>query len=382
MTTYQITLTTLSPLHIGDGQELRQGFDFVVRHTTTPNGKITHTCCLDENALLEAKAGQIRPDQSGNYPIPERLLTDQDIQSGQFFRYILRGQPRSAKVDARIRSMIKDVESIPYIPGSSLKGAIRTGLAWSGFREVIPQWNRSDIGNRKEWAGQDIEHRLFGRNPNYDIMRAIQVSDLFPVEDIAKNMAVLNIQVMTRRALAAPIEVEAILAGAVFKGTIKVDDTLFSSQMEPVLQFSKRKKWLDELMPRLQRHSQHRIDQLLAWFTNAQNGERLAEFYSKLTPINTGAQRAAIQLGWGAGWDAKTFGDHLQTNPELFERLVSDFRMNKTGPGGRGRHAGDPFPKSKRTMILVERDRDGRPVIIPARPMGWVLIELTEVPHA
>jgi len=130
------------------------------------------------------------------------------------------------------------------------------------------------------------------------------------------------------------------------------------------------------------RHSQHRIDQLLAWFTNAQNGERLAEFYSKLAPINTGAQRAAIQLGWGEGWDAKTFGDHLQTNPELFERLVSDFRMNKMGPGGRGRHAGDPFPKSKRTMILVERDRDGRPVIIPARPMGWVLIELTEVPYA
>jgi len=384
MTNYRITLTTLSPLHIGDGTELRQGFDFVVRQTTTTSGgTLTQTCRLDEDSLLDAKASQIRPDRTGAYPVPGTLLSADDIQEGRFFRYVLRGRPRTSNVDGRLRSMMKDVYGVPYIPGSSLKGALRTGLAWSGWHEVIQQVTRADIGNRREWAGQDLEHKLFGRDPNHDLLRALQVSDLHPTSDIHKRLAVINVQVMTRRGQAAPIEVEAVLADAAFSGTLKIDDTLFSPMAEPELHFASRRQWLDELIPRVQRHSQHRLQQLHDWFAAADQGEGIAGFYQQLLNANlTGSSQAVIQMGWGAGWDAKTFGSHLQADEHLFERLVTDYRMNRAGRNGAARQVGDPFPKSKRVMMLAEQQPNGTWVAKPARPMGWVLLQLEETDHA
>jgi CRISPR-associated protein Csm5 len=40
------------------------------------------------------------------------------------------------------------------------------------------------------------------------------------------------------------------------------------------------------------------------------------------------------------------------------------------------RREGDPFPKSRRVAILVQRQADGRLLVTPARPLGWVLVEL------
>ena len=124
MSVYQVKLQTLSPVHIGDGGELRQGFDFMVR------GNATYR--LNEDAILQAKEAQVRPDRYGHYPTPGALLQEADYERDAYFRYILRGAARSAKLDARLKSFIKDVYDRPYIPGSSLKGALRTALAWTG----------------------------------------------------------------------------------------------------------------------------------------------------------------------------------------------------------------------------------------------------------
>ena len=128
MTVYKVSLQTLSPVHIGDGNELRQGFDFMVR------GNATYR--LNEDAILQAKENLVRPDRAGHYPTPGALLSEADYERDGYFRYILRGAARSGKMDARVKSFIKDVYDRPYIPGSSLKGALRTALAWTGWSEV------------------------------------------------------------------------------------------------------------------------------------------------------------------------------------------------------------------------------------------------------
>ena len=80
---------------------------------------------------------------------------------------------------------------------------------------------------------------------------------------------------------------------------------------------------------------------------------------------------AFVQLGWGAGWDGKTFWTHLQSDPRLFEELVRDFRMHKAAPGSPPRKEGDPFPRSKRAAMGVKGG-----VARPVAPFGWVLVEL------
>lgn len=363
MTVYNVKLQTLSPLHIGDGDELRLNFDYVVHEN--------HTYRLNEDAILFAKESSLKPDRQGHYPTPGELLTVADFENGELFRYVLRGAARSGKTDARMKSFIKDVYDRPYIPGSSLKGALRTALAWTGWEDVNPKVDRGSIGDRKAWAGQKLERKLFGADPNHDLLRALHVSDLFGPKEAGGKLMVVNAQVLTKRTAQSPIELETLGGEVSFSGSLTVDEALFKPFAEKELGFSNRKHWLDELALRAQKHSSARIAELAAWFEEAdQSYSAIAKFYRQLSEAQLSSNQAFMQIGWGAGWDGKTFWTHLQKDARLFETLVEDFRMNKASRTNH-REAGDAFPRSKRAAMVVKQG-----VARAAAPFGWVLIEL------
>lgn len=364
MTVYTLTLTTLSPLHIGDGGELAQGFDYLVRQGRTYR--------LNVDAILAARGAQMRPDRYGNYPLPSQLLQAADLENPAFFRYSLSGFPRSGKADARLHSCIKDVYDCTYIPGSSLKGALRTALAWNGWDEVNPHLDRGAIGRSRSWAGQPLERKLFGSNPNHDLLRALQVSDLSGSRKPGHRLAVINAQVLTQHSNGTPVELEAIAGDMRFKGSLKIDETLFNSMAEPELGFANRRHWLEELFPRVQKHSQARIHALLNWFEQSDGYADVARFYRQLAAAELPANQALVQLGWGTGWDGKTFWTHLQKDADLFDQLVIDFRMQKVGRGAPLRRHGEPFPRSKRAVMKV---LEGHASALA--PLGWVLLEIT-----
>jgi CRISPR-associated protein Csm5 len=362
MTVYTLTLRTLSPLHIGDGDELKQDFDFVTH--------ANRTWRINEDVLLHAKENLLRPDRAGHYPAPGKLLSETDYESATFFRYVLKGTPRSAKTDARVKSFIKDVYDRPYIPGSSLKGALRTALAWNGWNEVNPSLN--DIGTRRAWAGQQIERKMFGAKPNLDLMRAVHVADLTGPDQAGGNLILVNAQVLTKKSSGSPIELEAIPGDVSFNGSLTIDDVLFSPMAEPILHFGNRKHWLDEMMKRVQAHSLSRILELARWFESAsENYPAIAKFYRQLAEAGLESNQALVQIGWGAGWDGKTFGTHLQQDKMRFEKIIQDFRMHKASKDSPPRKPGDAFPRSKRAAMVV-KDK----VATAAAPFGWALIEM------
>ncbi len=184
-------------------------------------------------------------------------------------------------------------------------------------------------------------------------------------------MLIANAQVLTKRSAGSPVELEALAGDNAFSGTITVDDVLFSAFAERELGFSNRRHWLDELTQRAQAHSKARILQLAEWFERADNCEDVARFYRKLAAAKPGPNQALLQIGWGAGWDGKTFWTRLQADPLLFEQLVRDFNLHRAGRNSPPRKAGDPFPRSKRAAMLI-RERVAR----AAAPFGWVLLEL------
>ncbi len=365
MSQHRISLTTLSPLHIGDGDELRLQFDIVVRDKRTYR--------INEDTLLRAKEDQLRrPRRDGSYPLPGELLRDADWHNAAFFRYVLRGYPRSKKPYAEVKSFIKDVYDRPYIPGSSLKGAIRTALAWNGWEEVKPEVNSQELGRSRSWAGQKLERKIFGRNPNYDLLRALQVSDLFGPEKAGEGLVLLNAQVLTKKSAGSPIELEALRGNVEFRGTLKIDDLLFEMPEAQKLGFASRRHWLTELTARVQKHSRTRIKELQVWFENA-NQPRVAAFYSQLYNAALKENQALVQIGWGSGWDGKTFGTHLQEDPYLFEKIVKTFRLHKRQRNAPPRKVGDPFPRSKRAVMKVA-GKDSYAVA----PFGWALLTLEE----
>ncbi|GAB4483197.1 MAG: hypothetical protein Kow0088_26320 [Anaerolineales bacterium] len=366
MTTYQLALRTLSPVHIGSGEEWRLGFNFILA-----NGQ---TWILDEDAILQAKAEQLRPDSRGHYPLLGKLLTEADLKNPTFFRYILPGQPPSQREDARLKAFIKDPFDRPYIPGSSLKGAFRTALAWSGWKELrLPRLSRNDIGRDRSWAGKPLEKKLFGNDPNHDLLRALQVSDLQGPQKAGQGLVALRAQVLTQRAVQAPIGLEALGGDVQFQGSLTIDEFLFTG-IAAKLGFSDRKHWLDELLQRAQKHSQARLKRLVEWFEAirppAPSAERVSGFYRQLLNASLAPNQALLQIGWGAGWDGKTFWTHLRVDPQLFETIVRDFRLDKAGRQSK-RRPGDPFPTSRR--VATSGKKDG---LKPIAPFGWVLVEI------
>lgn len=363
MTVYQVSLTTLSPLHIGDGDELKQDFDFVARDGRTYR--------INEDAVLLARQNRLVPNQAGKYPPPGGLIGNDDLNNAEFIRYSLKGVPRSAKTDARVKSFIKDIHDRPYIPGSSLKGALRTALAWTGWQETKVSLN--DItGRSRAWAGQPLERKIFGANPNLDLLRALHVSDLNGPQSAGGRLVLVNAQVLTKKSMGSPIELEAVAGEVPFNGTLTIDDALFSPMAEDILHFSNRKHWLDELMKRTQAHSAARINELAHWFeSSSENFHAVAKFYRTLSNAKIADNQALVQIGWGSGWDGKTFWTHLQQDKTRFERIVQDYRLHKAVKNSPPRKPGDEFPRSKRAAVVI---RNG--VASVAAPFGWVLMEI------
>src|SRR5690606_18415556 len=109
------------------------------------------------------------------------------------FRYVLQGTPRSSAEGAQVREQVKDAYDRPYLPGSSLKGALRTVLAWSIWRERKLQPDARQLQRRRAWAASSYEKAIFGRSPNHDLLRALQVSDSQPLDAAA--LMIANVRV-------------------------------------------------------------------------------------------------------------------------------------------------------------------------------------------
>ncbi len=197
------------------------------------------------------------------------------------------------------------------------------------------------------------------------------MADLHGSTQAGGGLLIVNAQVLTKRTAQSPIEMEALPGDVTFSGSITIDETLFSDAAEKVLHFRNRRHWLNELTARAQAHSMARIAELLEWFEKADQAyAAVAKFYRQLSAAQLGPNQALVQLGWGSGWDGKTFWTHIQKDPALFERLVEDFRMNKAGRSST-REIGDPFPRSKRAAMVM---KDGRSLAVA--PFGWALLEL------
>lgn len=93
MTQLNFTLQTLTPIFIGSGEELRKDFDFAIHDGGTYR--------LNSDVIFEKK---YRPN--GSF-VPGRLLDKDDFRKREFFRYAVRGTPRSEKTDARLMACIK-----------------------------------------------------------------------------------------------------------------------------------------------------------------------------------------------------------------------------------------------------------------------------------
>ena len=241
-------------------------------------------------------------------------------------------------------------------------------MAWDGFQEKQLALRVSDIKSGRSWAGQSYERQIFGANPNFDLLRALQVADS---EGVAQEtLHIVNAQVVTgSEKMGSPIELEAIWTDTTIKTTITLDTYLHSPTAERTLNFAERWQWLETMPAIARKWAGEHLKRERDWF-RTRKYEGISQLYGQMLGIlernRLTENQFFLQIGWGGGWNDKTIGYPLQSNKTEWEKLLNDKRLS---PARFRRNAGDLFPKSRRVMMINRQ---------VAAPFGWCLVEMKE----
>ncbi len=370
---YQAKITVLTPLHIGSGRDLLNEYDYAVYKG--------HTWRLNEDVLLEAQDldDPKLADRLAGIP-PAQLLREHDFQpDSALFRYVIRGTPRSKAPGAQVREQLKDVYDRPYLPGSSLKGALRTALGWKRWQVLGLRPDVQNLNRKREFAAQWYEQELFsehsGKAPNKDTFRALHVADSAPVS--ADRLILVNARVLNRGgALGSPIELEAIRPDTVFEAELKIDTALFSAWAKRHHLDLKGDDLLLDLSTVVREYATRLLQRQAAWFGQISGANKTAQYCRDLAKTALPSGAFFLQIGWGGGWESKTFGDHLQADQQFMESILRPPKEGGYGLARGRRKPGDPFPKSRRVLVQVQRAPSGQTHETPLYPLGWVLVEM------
>jgi len=346
---FDLHVRLLTPVHIGSGRELLNQYDYAVHRGRTWR--------LNEDALLDAQNVQDLELAARIARLPPATLLDPKrdfVSDNGLFRYVLRGAPRSSAAGASVREQLKDLYDRPYLPGTSLKGALRTALAWVGWGELGLRPDRRELVPNPRFAARNYERRILGRDPNHDLLRALHVGDSAPVE--AENLILVNAQVLHQSgALGSPIELEAIRPETAFRLPLKIDLALFSAWAgRNRLQHA---NWLRDLPAVVRRHTAQRLDQEVSWFGPVGNARLIADLYRQLKSVRLPNRAFLLQVGWGTGWDDKTFGSHLREDEAFMEGILAPRRSGGYGIARGTADRAIPFPKVDAYWSTQEDDR-------------------------
>jgi len=350
---YRLRIETLSPLHVGAG-----GADLQRR---TPDflrvdGQLV---VIDPDRLVDVLGpGQIDRLAAG---LPLSKLLDELSKDERLALAAYTLQDPGGEVTT-IHPHIKLPGARPYLPGSSLKGALRTGLAWALLSDGIVRARGRDLGRSRFRADDRLERALFGSDPNHDLLRALHVGDSEGAtwRDGLRldQVAVYSIRQrsLVPKAPSFRFHLECIPEGVTLTADARRDNFILQPRHARVLRFGPRLGYLLRLPAHANRMAQELIRQERDFF-HRYGPRTLVAFYDRMggTLAELDHDRAClVQVGWGTGWTGKTVGSALAE--VVLNEIKARYRM--------GRH-GAVFPKTRR---LVERDFE------PRMPLGWLRV--------
>ena len=384
--TYQLQVIT--PVHIGSGETLNQidgcyangswyhiDLDKVLEHPST-----------NLNALTSEMA-----DRNFRW---QRHLQQHDADLSELSAYSL-PCPQSPE-EVEIREAIKSVGNRPYIPGSTLKGAIRTALLGEmlsksnlvydqSLQQLETTIDRGARGNpRREQPGRRIESLAFGKDPNRDLLRALQVSDTEPLESDALEIGMAWTVTLNRNdQLVQKIEgnreyknfIQQFQSNQRLTFTLKIDELLFRKREKERLNFNDLQEEALQSIAKICRSETEKYTQDERDFFSHYKLLEIANCYDELIDLNNtlSEDEFLLQIGWGTGYHAQTVASLFTTDDEdsrddLWMDLRERFQLGESR-SQRDEYDEREFPKTRRVLY---RGRN------PIAPLGWIKISPVE----
>ena len=278
---------------------------------------------------------------------------------------------------SEVREHIKTKEEA-YIPGSSVKGAIRTAILWWVLKNDPNRFNRAKrhlenlVRSRdrvdKKRVADEIEKEVFGIDPTHDLLKALQVSDTNAVA--TNNLKIEEVRTLTTTPRGHNWKsfytyVEALKPGTKLVLETKIDEFLLEDDAASELHFENKKRLVREIPRICNEFADMFIEDEMRFFRQYNRPGELddvLEFYEMLRERRE-EDSFLLHLAWGSGWHGMTIGRLLQEEPDLdFFRLRKRFSL--------GKRRNQPFfvsefPKTRRIVF-----EDGK----PKYPLGWLKI--------
>ena len=340
--TLPCVVTVRTPVHIGSGAVLRKDADYIVE----PAGAAKQVRVVDvERALTTLGREQLGSMQGGAVAAAVARGARERVT-----RHVL---PYRGPDPGEIREQLALADGTPYLPGSSLKGALRTAL----LAAVLERRG----GALPAVTGPDVEELALGALPNArpqnrDMLRLLRLSDFVP-ERPAGVLALLRLEARPLRPPAGrgrqgiPIWCEALAPGTWLRGTLTLER---GSALEGALAADQREA-LDDYLGRIAAFAARVAD-----FEHESYAAAASLAPPVIREIIAGHGRAGPEvwcnLGWGGGWHTKTVASVLPPDQRLAaaQRVRERFRAGGPVPS--------PFPSSRRVAFSEQGET----------PMGWV----------
>nr|WP_302755560.1 type III-A CRISPR-associated RAMP protein Csm5 [uncultured Megasphaera sp.] len=196
-------LTCISPIHIGNGELLKQ-YEYIFTKDRNQQriyflDKAKWMTFLVRHDLIDDYAQSVFSGRMNLYGwlqsqrIGSLSAIIREVRNASADVYLVR--ERQQRVND-ISRQVKTPDGVPYIPGSTLKGAIRSAILFHDIRQhpeaYLPFWNRikaaMEAGNRRQMRdlAQNIERQAFTRlkqqknRPDdalQSVMKGLAVSD-------------------------------------------------------------------------------------------------------------------------------------------------------------------------------------------------------------
>jgi CRISPR/Cas system CSM-associated protein Csm5 (group 7 of RAMP superfamily) len=388
----------LTPLHIGTGNSLKYDYDYLIE-----NGKVL---VVDQHSLLQQLMTQdfetLKELTAEITKLSELKPILRTLEQGAGYQLAPFSKASSLPKGQEIRAQIKDAFFRPYLPGSSIKGAIRTALLAEMIKEkglaaikgFLPKEIQDKNGNKKaslpaKYAASTLVNYLFagegvpsGKVPNFDFLRAFQISDAFfethqlGITDVRwlnidnrgdspkpkwKNMSNRKNEAFKDWQQASGIFVESLLPATTGLLTWQVDEFLLNDKKaQQVLKWQNLPDFstFKKLRDLLNAHAKERLLAEKAFFDDYGVREASVQCQKLLQHLGEESEACYLQVGWGNGW-------HGMTGDWMDEETKNDMR-NLYNLGKKGIAI---FPKTRRLIV-----NEGSPCL----PLGWLRIWSSE----
>ena len=380
-------LETVTPVHIGSGEILNFMDGCYV------NGRWYH---IDLDKVLEHPATDINAltsEMSQRDFRWQRYLQNYNTDLSELSSYSLPCQ--QSPETGEIREAIKSIGNRPYIPGSTLKGALRTAflshlidvddtLFQDKLESLVNLTKQQARGNpRRETPAKNIEQDVFGKDPNHDLLRALQVSDTAPLDSNSLEIGVAwTVTLNQNGRLVQKIDdrqeyknfVQQIRSKQRLTFNLKIDELLFREREKARLGFdAQQAEMLTDIAEVCRSETQVLMESEQEFF-DTYNFTEIADRYDALIRLNETLPEGAflLQIGWGTGFHAHTvtaiFTDDDDSPDDLLMGLRERFRLGESR-SQRGHYDEREFPKTRRILYRGQN---------PIAPLGWVKISPTQ----